>query len=109
MRFWYFPVRRCESHSRNIQLLALILILAVMHQFVDDTKILYSRNSSKEINRCMNHDLKLIVHWLRVSRISLNVDKTETVLFEPKRKKITKKYELLNKQIKDNMQNSIYG
>ena len=57
----------------------------------------------------MNHDLKLIVHWLRVSRISLNVDKTETVLFEPKRKKITKKYELLNKQIKDNMQNSIYG
>ena len=35
--------------------------------------------------------MKLIVHWFRANRISLNVDKTETIIFWPKGKDITKK------------------
>ena len=46
----------------------------------------------KKINRYMNHDLKLIVHWLRANRISVNVDKTEIIICQPKGKNITKKH-----------------
>ena len=59
--------------------------------FVDDTNLLYPHSSLKSLNKHINHDLKLIVHWLRANRISLNVDKTEIIIFRPKRKTITKK------------------
>ena len=48
-----------------------------MHHFLDDRNLLYSSSSLKNINRYINHDLKLIFHWLRGKRISLNVDKTD--------------------------------
>ena len=44
---------------------------SVMHHFADDTNLLYSSNSLKQINRYLNHDLKLILHWLWANRISL--------------------------------------
>ena len=61
-----------------------------MHHFADDTNLLYSSNSLKQISKYVNHGLKLIAHLLRANRISLNVDKTEIVIFRPKRKEITK-------------------
>ena len=70
-----------------------------MHHFVDDTNLLiYSSNSMKKINRYINHNLNVIVHWLRANRISLSVDKTKIVIFRPKGKDITKK---LNFRISD--------
>ena len=83
-----------------------VIQYSVMHHFADDTNLLQSSNSLKQINKYVNHDLKLIVHWLQVNRISLNLDKTEIVIFRPKRKQITKKYELSNKRPKDNTQNT---
>ena len=50
-----------------------------MHNFADDTNLLYSGNSMKKINKFINYDLKLIVN-----RISLNVDKTKIITFRPK-------------------------
>ena len=61
------------------------------HHFADDTNLLYPNASLKTINKHVNHDLRLIVHWLRANRISLNVDKTEIIIFRPKRKTITRK------------------
>ena len=61
-----------------------------MRHFADDTNLPYSNSSLKSINKCINHDLRLIVHWLRANRISLNVNKTEIVLFRPKNKIICK-------------------
>ena len=69
-----------------------------MHHFADDTNLLYSSNSMTKIIRYINHKLKVVVHWLRANRISLNVDKTEIVIFRPKGKDITKK---LNFRITD--------
>ena len=63
---------------------------STVHHFADDTSLLYSNSSLKSINKCINHDLRLIVHWLRANRISLNVNKTEIVLFRPKNKIICK-------------------
>ena len=63
---------------------------ATVHHFADDTNLLYSSSSLKSINRCINHDLKLIVHWLQANRISLNVNKTEIILFRRKNNTISK-------------------
>ena len=61
------------------------------HHFVDDTNLLLVDNSLEEINKHINHDLKLLTTWLRASRISLNTSKTEMLLFRPKSKRnITK-------------------
>ena len=44
----------------------------------------------KKINTLINHDLALLVQWLRANKISLNTSKTETVIFRPKQKTINK-------------------
>ena len=63
---------------------------STVHHFADDTNLLCSSSSLKSINKCINHDLKLIVHWLRANRISLNVNKTEIILFRRKNNTISK-------------------
>ena len=50
--------------------------LTVCH-FTDDTNLLYSRSLLKSKNKCINHDLKLIVYCLWANRI-LNVNKTKS-------------------------------
>ena len=42
--------------------------------FVDDTNLLYSSKSLKDINQKINFELKNIVHWLRANKISLNTN-----------------------------------
>ena len=74
-----------------------------MHHFADDKNHLYSSSSLKWINKHINHDLKLVVHHLRANRVSLNVDKTDIILFRSKDRKVEKK---LNFRISD--QNSSF-
>ena len=54
---------------------------AEVHDFVDDTNLLYSSKSLKDINQKINFELKNIVHCLRANKISLNTKKMETALF----------------------------
>ena len=61
-----------------------------MLHFADNTNLLYINKSVQRINKHINLDLSLIVQWLRANKISLNADKTELVVFSPKRKQITK-------------------
>ena len=67
---------------------------AIIHSrvkhFADDTNILYSSKSLKDLNRKVNHDLSKLVQWLRANRISLNVKKTGIIIFKPKNKNILK-------------------
>ena len=80
-------------------LLALIYIndlnsavkFSCIRHFADDTNILCRHKSLRKINQRINFDLKNIVEWLRVNRIALNTNKTETVLFRTPRKQITRK------------------
>ena len=44
------------------------------------------------INKLINHDLALLVQWLRANKISLNASKTKLVLFRPKENAITKNF-----------------
>ena len=63
---------------------------AEIHHFADDTNLLYSSKSLKDINQKINFELKNIVHWLRANKISLNTKKTEIVLFRAQKTEIKK-------------------
>ena len=57
-----------------------------VHHFADDTNLLYLGKSIKKLNKLVNIDLKNLLHWLNVNKISLNVKKTEIVIFKSKQK-----------------------
>ena len=44
------------------------------------------KDSVKQINKVVNKDLTFLVQWLNANRISLNVAKTEVVIFRRKKK-----------------------
>ena len=41
----------------------------------------------KKLNKLVNADIKHLVIWLNANKISLNIKKTETVIFKSKQKK----------------------
>ena len=57
-----------------------------VHLFADDTNLLYLGKSIIKLNKLVNSDLKNLVYWLNANKISLNIKKTEMVIFKSKRK-----------------------
>ena len=66
------------------------IIFSSVHHFADDTNILYVSSYLKDINKKIDNDLSNLVQWLRANKISLNVSKTEIVIFKSHSKQITK-------------------
>ena len=60
------------------------------HLFADDTHIYHESSSLKKLELDMNRELKKISTWLIVNRLSLNIKKTNFVLFHPFNKPIRK-------------------
>ena len=56
-----------------------------VHHFADDTNLLYSHKNPKLLRKHMNEDLKSRFNWLCANRLSLNVSKTEFIIFRPPR------------------------
>ena len=54
--------------------------------FADDTCLLNIQNFIKQIKSTLNRDLKQPALWLSANKITLNVAKTEVILFKPKNK-----------------------
>ena len=59
-----------------------------VHHFADDTNLLHINDSIKKLNKVVDFDLKILTNWLNANTISLNVSKTELILFKPKIKKL---------------------
>ena len=53
-----------------------------VYHFADDTYLLYTNNSIKKLNKMLNKDLMNLTNWLNANTISLNVGKTEMILFK---------------------------
>ena len=53
--------------------------------FADDTFIIYSSKKPKTIETVINHELKAVVKWLRLNKLSLNAGKTELIFFRSNR------------------------
>ena len=56
--------------------------------FADDTFIIYNSKKLKTIETVINHELKQVIKWLRLNKLSLNAGKTELIFFHSSSKKI---------------------
>ena len=59
-----------------------------VHHFADDTNLLNFNSCVKSVNKQVNYDLKNLSNWLKANNISLNVSKTELVLFTSSKKQL---------------------
>ena len=59
-----------------------------VHHFADDTNLIHLSKSVYRLNKYLNLDLKNLTYWLNANRISLNVEKTELVIFKHQMKKL---------------------
>ena len=59
-----------------------------VHHFANDTNLSCLSNSIKNVNKLANADLKHLLNWLNANKISLNVKKTEIIIFKSKQKKL---------------------
>ena len=59
-----------------------------VHHLADDTNLLHFSKSVNELNKYINLDMKNLTGWLNANKISLNIKKTELVIFKHKRKKV---------------------
>ena len=57
-----------------------------MHHFVDDANLFHTSKSVENQNKLLNCDMKHLNNCLSTNKISLNVEKTELVIFESPRK-----------------------
>ena len=67
---------------------------STVYHFADDTNLLYHHKNPKNLRKHMNADRKLLFDWLCANRLSLNVSKTEFVIFKPPRAKLTNRITL---------------
>ena len=58
-----------------------------VHHFADDTNLIHFSKSVNRLNKHVNLDFKNLTYWLNANKISLNVKKTELVIFKHQRKK----------------------
>ena len=58
-----------------------------VYHFADDTNMLNCSQNIKQLCKHVNIDLKPLLHWLYVNKISLNAAKSEFILFKNPRKK----------------------
>ena len=58
---------------------------SIMHHFADDTNLLCSHKDPVMLRKMMNDDLRSLFTWLCANRLSLNVAKTEFIIFKPRR------------------------
>jgi len=62
---------------------------STVYHFADDTNLLYSHKNPKTLKKVMNIDLKSLYEWLCANRLSLNVSKTEFMIFRPPKKTLS--------------------
>ena len=62
--------------------------------FADDTNLLIKNSSPKKLKKFLNLDLKSLVKWLKVNKISLNTSKTEFIIFKHPNKKIEYEFKI---------------
>ena len=55
--------------------------LLSFYLFADDTAIFLSRNNIKDLEETLNQELVKVSHWLIANKLSLNVKKSNTLLF----------------------------
>ena len=58
----------------------------VFSMYADDTSLCYQASEIKTLNEAINNDLTQLESWLKGNKLSLNVTKTNSMLFSTKKK-----------------------
>ena len=58
-----------------------VLSKSLVHHFASDTNLLFPAKKLCTIESIVNHELTLLVQWLRSKKISINKTKTELIIF----------------------------
>ena len=56
--------------------------------FADDTHMLYADRNLKSLETVVNHELSNVYDWLIANKLSLNIKKSNFVIFRPRQKKL---------------------
>ena len=70
------------------------------HLFADDSNLFYSNKNLKDLEQTINEELKNVSDWLDANKLSLNITKSNFVMFHPPQKRLLFS---LNIYIKDNI------
>ena len=65
-----------------------------VHYFTDDVNLFHKNKPMKNLNKLVYHDMKQLNNWLSANKISLNVEKTELVIFKSPRKVLSDKIKI---------------
>ena len=75
-------VRCCSLYINDFRL---CLSKTSCGHFADDTFVLYSSKKPKTLETVINNELKEVIKWLRLNKLSLNAAKTELIIFRSNR------------------------
>ena len=65
--------------------------------FADDTNIYCESDDLLDVEKTVNKELEKLYLWLNVNRLSLNVSKTNYIIFHPYNKHLNKHITIKNK------------
>ena len=58
------------------------------HLFADDTSLFYSHENINTIESIINSELSNVLIWLQANKLTLNIDKSNYILFRPPQKQV---------------------
>ena len=64
------------------------------YHFAFDTNVTLSDCSQETLAKGMNHDLRKLSMWLRANKLSLNIEKTELVVFQRQNTKLNNSFKI---------------
>jgi hypothetical protein len=64
------------------------LELSKSYLFADDTSIYYSNSDIKQLEFVLNSELRKLDIWMKSNKLSVNISKTNYIIFRPRQKKI---------------------
>ena len=79
------------------------LFYSIAILFADDTNIFFSHKDLSCLLNIVNQEMLKFSQWLKVNKLSQNIDKTKFILFKPRQKKIPQSFRIAidnNKEIK---------
>ena len=60
-----------------------------MNHLADYTNLLFRNKNPKVMDKILNQELKSVFKWLCANRLSINVTKTEFIIFKPPKRPLT--------------------
>ena len=72
----------CNDLNLNLTYLSCI-------QFADDTTLYYTHKNLRVLQACIDHDLTKLTDWFRANSLTLNINKTNLLLFDYRKREST--------------------